>query len=61
MTDEVYSRLAIESARSLLTVIDPNVIREAGWELFIKDVFDLTDALYEELQRRLVRNKEPAP
>ena len=53
---ETYSALAVEATKALLSVIDPTEIAKAGWELFIKDVFDLTDALATELAVRLERN-----
>jgi hypothetical protein len=49
----VYSKLALDCSAALLRAIDPNLIAKAGWEQFIADVFDLTDSLAAELERRL--------
>lgn len=57
--DAVYSKLALDCSAALLRAIDPNVIAKAGWGQFIADVFDLTDALVDELDRRLEARQPP--
>jgi hypothetical protein len=58
--DDVYERMAVEAMKALMPTLNPNQIAEVGWDLFIKDVFDLTDALTVELLARLARNRQDA-
>lgn len=51
--DAIYSKLAVECTKGLLGPIDPAAIAKVGWDHFVKDVFDLTDSLVAELERRL--------
>lgn len=57
--DAVYSKLALDCSAALLRAIDPNIVAKVGWAAFIQDVFDLTDALVDELDRRLAARQSP--
>lgn len=56
MTDvALYERMVGVAINAILPQIDINLIKEVGWDRLVMDVFDLADALTEEMQRRMAR------
>jgi hypothetical protein len=51
----LYERMVAVAIGAILPQIDINVIREVGWDALVTDVFNLADALTEEMQRRMAR------
>lgn len=58
MTDSpLYERMVGVAVSAILPQIDMNAVRQAGWDHFVADVFDLADALTAEMERRLELQK----
>lgn len=49
----LYERMVGEALRAILPQVDIEAVKAVGWDRLVADVFDLADALTEEMDRRL--------